>query len=92
MHEALGELLALCAHWGLLCRTRQIDFVPYKTESDSVPLLVAGLLKDIPVLRLLPHSAAAWPLGVSPFRILHDLSNHIYTDGSFLPGYVNILN
>lgn len=93
VHRALGELLALYAHRGLLCRTSLMDFVWYKTsESDSVSLLVAGLLKNTSALHLLPDSTATWPLGGSHFRILHNLSNHTYTDGSVLPGFLNILS
>lgn len=81
--QNLGELLlSLLAGAYIQPASRTLC---YKTpENDSVPLLVAGLLKDTSALHLLPDSASAWPLGGSLFGILHNLSIHTYTDGTAL--------
>lgn len=93
VQRALGGLLVLYTLWVLLHRNSLMDIAGQKTpKSEAMPLLVAGLFKDSSVLYFLFCSTAAWPSGGSHFRILPNLSNHTYTDGSVLPGFLNILS
>lgn len=93
MQRALGGLLALFTLWVLLHRNSLMDIAGLKTrKSEAMPQLVAGQFKDSSVLYILFCSTAAWPLGGSHFRIQLSLSNHTYTDGSALPGFLNIFS